>query len=438
MNYKFIYGLKHYYHFVPFFEDSNGFVESGFFSEDALNQLKIMFLRICQKHFGFYYDDDDSVTEYFCNNTALLRVQPVMGAHVINMPVSDAVNYVKNQNKKNVLLFGLDEQLQDFALDKVHTIATLLKDTHEEIYYITDDLEGAEIYKEYCRIYNTEPAMKIFSGIHTAVHDIADATPYRAPNSDLNNRPYKYLFYSRMPRSHRLCMLGYLAKNNLIEQGLISANQDTVDVIGQFRQNDMEYINDLLPGLRDLYGKEHLFPRVIDLEDLYPDHEHGVNICSVLESNFEARDSSYFSLVSETVFWKEAVYPGDMSHIGGRSLTEKTFKPIFIEHPFVLLSHAGSLSELRSRGFKTFSDFWDESYDDCTSDIQRLTKVQELAKHLCAKSNSEWDDIYKDLAPILKHNRELVSTPPLNFTNNVEVRELHNFITGKGTDPQYA
>ena len=33
-------------------------------------------------------------------------------------------------------------------------------------------------------------------------------------------------------------------------------------------------------------------------------------------------------------------------------------------HPFVMVSKKGTLKYLRDIGFKTFGDFWDESYDD--------------------------------------------------------------------------
>jgi hypothetical protein len=54
----------------------------------------------------------------------------------------------------------------------------------------------------------------------------------------------------------------------------------------------------------------------------------------------------------------ETVYFGRRTHI-----TEKTFKAIALEMPFVLVAPAGSLAYLREYGFKTFTDIFDESYD---------------------------------------------------------------------------
>lgn len=43
--------------------------------------------------------------------------------------------------------------------------------------------------------------------------------------------------------------------------------------------------------------------------------------------------------------------------------TEKTYKPIMTQTPFVIISTPGYLMYLRSLGFQTFSDIFDESYD---------------------------------------------------------------------------
>jgi len=44
-------------------------------------------------------------------------------------------------------------------------------------------------------------------------------------------------------------------------------------------------------------------------------------------------------------------------------LTEKIGRSIVMKNPFIILGDAGSLEELRSLGFRTFSKWIDESYD---------------------------------------------------------------------------
>jgi hypothetical protein len=69
-------------------------------------------------------------------------------------------------------------------------------------------------------------------------------------------------------------------------------------------------------------------------------------------SNFDESQDSLVYVPTETVYF------GRRTHI-----TEKTFKAIALEMPFVLIAPAGSLAYLREYGFQTFDSVFDESYD---------------------------------------------------------------------------
>jgi hypothetical protein len=85
-------------------------------------------------------------------------------------------------------------------------------------------------------------------------------------------------------------------------------------------------------------------------------------------------------------------------------LTEKTFKAIALEMPFVLVAPAGSLSYLREYGFRTFADVFDESYDEENDDIVRIEKVTQLLKHLNNLSATERHKIHQACLPIVEYN----------------------------------
>jgi len=85
-------------------------------------------------------------------------------------------------------------------------------------------------------------------------------------------------------------------------------------------------------------------------------------------------------------------------------LTEKTFKPICMQMPFVLVSTVGSLRYLRSYGFKTFDILWDESYDSEIDDDKRLVMIADLLKQLDSMSTQQRQDLYWAAMPIVQHN----------------------------------
>ena len=88
--------------------------------------------------------------------------------------------------------------------------------------------------------------------------------------------------------------------------------------------------------------------------------------------------------------------------------SEKVQQPMWYRKPFVLMAPPGTLKYLHEHGYKTFSDFWDESYDDCTNHEERLYKIFEVIKYIESKSIDELRDIYKAMKPILDHNRKHV------------------------------
>ena len=117
------------------------------------------------------------------------------------------------------------------------------------------------------------------------------------------------------------------------------------------------------------------------------------NMTSCWLTNFaEARDSLIY-VPTETVYF------GQRTHI-----TEKTFKAIALEMPFVLVATAGSLEYLREYGFKTFAGIIDESYDLETDDIVRIEKVVKLLKDLDNLSVEQRQQIHQACLPIVQHN----------------------------------
>ena len=105
---------------------------------------------------------------------------------------------------------------------------------------------------------------------------------------------------------------------------------------------------------------------------------------------FDESAESLLYLVTETVA------TGRRHH-----LTEKTFKPIAMGMPFVIVGTQGSLKYLRSYGFRTFGDLWDESYDDEPDDHKRIEKIARVLKQL---AGSNLQDIFESAHEIIEHN----------------------------------
>ena len=140
----------------------------------------------------------------------------------------------------------------------------------------------------------------------------------------------------------------------------------------------------------------------------YPDIQH-VFAAQQLPINFEGETDhpmhscwlSLFDQAADSLLYlvTETVATGRRHHI-----TEKTFKPIALGMPFVLVATAGSLEYLRSYGFKTFGHIWDESYDTVADDHERIRAVASLLQSLCDLSVDERIALYNLCRETIEHN----------------------------------
>jgi hypothetical protein len=93
----------------------------------------------------------------------------------------------------------------------------------------------------------------------------------------------------------------------------------------------------------------------------------------------------------------ETVVDGDKIH-----LTEKTLRPIACGHPFLLLAGPGALEYLKRYGFKTFSKFWDESYDQETDTVKRIEKIMLCMQQIKNLDQRSW----KEINTIIEYNKQ--------------------------------
>jgi hypothetical protein len=177
-------------------------------------------------------------------------------------------------------------------------------------------------------------------------------------------------------RRHRLELFSHLVQQNLIQNNHVSF-PDVCPFEGKTVQELCDYYSISL-GSVDL-------PLKVDDSDNYQHNSHRIDI-------WHLANDSLLQVVTETV------YNGQRLH-----LTEKTFKPIVMQQPFILVSCRGSLEYLRKYGFRTFGDFWDEGYDDC-DDSERINKISGLLNELNNLSLREKAQLQQHLAPVVEHN----------------------------------
>jgi hypothetical protein len=116
--------------------------------------------------------------------------------------------------------------------------------------------------------------------------------------------------------------------------------------------------------------------------------------------------NSCIHLVTETSFVDNELF-----------ISEKILKPILGYQPFILLGPYRYLNEIKKYGFKTFSEFWDESYDEIEDPTDRYRAVMKIVLELNSKSIEELNDLYQKTKNICIYNRKAFDTIQYNFIN---------------------
>lgn len=192
-------------------------------------------------------------------------------------------------------------------------------------------------------------------------------------------KPYKFLFLNGRVRPHRKYLIERFDQNGLLNQSLWT-NLDTASANTRHIKFEVNG-EDLLRKHRNV----QLLPEQYEVETF----KNNVNTNIVNYSGFIKMKlfdnhwgdiyinplpyiDTYFSLVTETVF----NYPWSFR-------TEKIWKPVVMEHPFVAVANYGYYRDLHNLGFKTFSHLINEDFDLIDNSQDRIERIAEIVEDLC-------------------------------------------------------
>ena len=175
-------------------------------------------------------------------------------------------------------------------------------------------------------------------------------------------------------REYRLKFLDLLIDNNLTDSCNVS----------------------FAPLDQDLHYLDHVFTN--------PEFKPNNDLCQIAKNQSPSYASADYSVKDYKQCWFEVIletlFDDQRIH-----LTEKTLRPIACNKPFILVGPAGSLEYLKSYGFQTFGDFFDESYDQEPNPVVRMEKILQLMKELSAMSDRDKMQLGQCMSAITRHNQ---------------------------------
>lgn len=158
---------------------------------------------------------------------------------------------------------------------------------------------------------------------------------------------------------------------------------------------------------------------LFEVQQLFENHPQShlkfATVSNAWPRQLETNDTYGFCTTNEHTDQLAYFYPGFLIDIVAETWahgncffpTEKTIRPMLLKKPFIVFGGQDYLEYLRQMGFRTFGDFWDETYDGYEG-ADRYIRILELIDRLAEKSIDELEIMYWDMQYTLDHNYDLL------------------------------
>lgn len=309
--------------------------------------------------------------------------------------------------------------LEEATLQEIHDKFNQAKIPLENVLLVQSNYNLKKQYDDFCfkneikdRIniliteHKLESCVESFQQLKNGEWDLEGGTFPKIPSinmwsdvEDVSDRDFYFLSYNKTLRPDRVALLSMMYKNDLISKGLVSIGSKDYGSIGkQPWPNDFDFIVDNSDDVKKWSKKlQKLQPLSADGEPQVEELDEGkykhLNVCAYTYGDQFRR--VYYMVVTEDVFNSDSMF-----------FSQTTYKPIVSLTPFIMFGSPHMMRNLREeQGFKTFSPWIDESYDDEENHEKRLFMIIEEIKRLCNMKKTDMDKWYKEMKDVLIYNQ---------------------------------
>lgn len=339
-------------------------------------------------------------------------------SELFNMILYDVLKEV-NLNSYANDMHQLYFELQDFLVEKFQDRPIEFKQNERIVFhqsdldfYISDDFPGFTLYNlqlilreldipnYFCILLSNLPNIKKYAVIAQKKLTVNECPidsrttlfycvcQYH-PNINYSEITHPYVILSRQSRFHRTYFMSQLFENRLEKAGLLAYNN--------YSNSPTNSVN-CLP-------KEKLSPCIFLTTNPFT-FNNGEQLIQrpnnqLIVNNFQQKISSYKNFTEEIDLEDKDLLVGHQGDIISRGfiyvglettvshpevfLSTISFKGIVNKRPFIILGVPGTLKYIRSLGFKTFDNLWDESYDSIINFEDRVDAILKIL--------DEWKDV---------------------------------------------
>ena len=329
---------------------------------------------------------------------------------------------LRDAQRGNCLIFldyGQENFIEKTTYQNLHEVLKYSGIPKEQILLAFNSMNAQEVYESWFPAEDRRlqvmswPFVMVASSYHYTICDPSQRLSISQFESTRDiKRSHYFLFKIRNTRPHRVALLYKMANEGLLEKTdwscltPIRFNKGEVDFINEKYNFNLD--NEIISMLCSL------LPRSLSSEKGTV-HSH---VSAWTDKHTDAHRNSYLYICTET-----------FCHGEHKSLTEKIFKPIANFQPFIFVAYPKALALLKNLGFKTFSPFIDERYDDEQDEVKRLQLIYKEIDKIAKMSAEEIHEWFWNMKDILIHNHTHLLTLHQQEPKSLElIKFLHNHV----------
>ena len=325
----------------------------------------------------------NSYENVFSQKTVFKNIKPYIKEHLEDI-----------RNGKTKLVFLMQDfwatRREDEIDEKINSGCIHTYDIYNWVYPQLKEL-GILEYSSFSGPLNTDNVKQHHDfPIHQWNYSFSIYTEISDLNIELSDNHNKlFLWLNRRPRDHRIMAYYYMLKQGLLDQSFAHYTfhaYDENNVYGdpvEFLKNKIKVlfnqdIDIQLPDIKEQYWDKEHDPVIYGKEALHDFDNIYKNCWMHVISEYNCNDLKPF-------------------------IDEKIAKSIVLKKPFIIFGDKNFLAELKRHGFRTFDNFWDESYDTLDTYEQRVQSAVKTIDWI--KDNINWNSPYsKEMGEILEYN----------------------------------
>lgn len=306
--------------------------------------------------------------------------------------------------KRNIMFDCSTEGLDIRIITRLNSIVDIAKSLFPDIefFLITGASNGEDAYVKACEHLQLTPNMHIISCRFFEFKAKEDYVKEFIPTEyTVAIRPKTYVCLNNVLRSHRLRLLDGLLAENLVNDDCYYSFYNPALPFN----TDTEIQKQIVECLPNIHKNiDYVGTLRLNFDD------NRTNPVDVIPEDMPLFDDTYFSLVTETMYYDSTVLKYklgyDLPFLNCTFFSEKIYKPIIMLHPFLLVARPHSIRMLKEHGFKTFHPYIDESYDSIEEDGDRMQAVINEVKRLSNLTPLEWLIWCTNIKSIVEYNQK--------------------------------